>query len=122
MKYKANPKTWWLRQQFLKLREDHIETLFKLYERYETKHWRSDTIELGLNTSKKQYFFERMFWAFKFINTYSITKQERNKLKSNEKRMVHYCITLRGLKILIELNYKLKTKHIVTVAKDILTE
>ena len=120
MKYTLNHERWG--PYIRKLREDHIQLLYKLYEKYGVEVWRSDTSELPENKSKKQYFLERMSWTFKFINSCFPTKKEREKLKPYQKQMRQYKITLLGLKIIAQLGYEIKDEHVILVAKEILIE
>lgn len=107
---------------YRKLREDHVEILYSLYKNYKLQHWRSDTPELDENKSKRQYFIERMNWTFKFIDTYRPTLEEVKNYKSNEKQMVHYKISPKGLKILIQLGYDIDDEHVALVTKEVLSE
>ena len=120
MKYKLDHSRWG--PYIRKLREDHVELLFTIYEKYGTEPWRSDTSELPLNRSKKQYFLERMSWTFRFIDSYRPTREEREKMLPYQKQMCHYKITPKGLKIMIQLGYDIEDDHVMLAAKEILIE
>lgn len=118
MRYTTDHKRWG--PYFRKLREDHIEILYSLYKNYGVGPWRTDAEELYKDRSRRQYFLERMSWTFKFIKTTKISEQEKEKLKSNEKQMRHYEITPLGLKVLVQLNYKIKDEHVAFAAIEAL--
>jgi len=103
-----------------KLREDHIEILYNLYKQYNINIWRSDSEFLPDSKYHRQYFIEKMQWPFGFIERCLISKEDKQNYKPNEKQMIHYKITIVGLKILIQLGYKLKENDIVLVAKETL--
>jgi len=103
-----------------KIREDHIELLFDLYQTYTINMWRSDSPVLPENRSQKQYFLERMSWIFHLIEMYDLTKEEKKKYSSNEKQMRHYKITPLGIKLLIQLGKKIDDEHIALAALEAL--
>ena len=103
-----------------KLREDHIEVLYNIYNQYGIDMWRSDSEFLSNDKHHRQYFIEKMQWPFGFIERCNISREEKIGYKPNEKQMIHYRITPTGLKLLIQLGYELKDDDVVLVIKETL--
>lgn len=118
MKYTLVNKRWGEYKR--KLREDHVDLLYLIYNEYGLNPWKTHSDVLPKDRSKRNYFLDRMKWTFGFIDSHVPTKEERNKLLPNEKQMKQYKITLRALKIFVQLEYDIKDEHIALVSREVL--
>jgi hypothetical protein len=116
MKYTIDNHRWGPYNR--KLREDHVDLLYSLYKKYGFSTWRTDSDLLPEDRSKRQYFLERMFWTFKFIHKDRPSTDVISNYSRNQKQMVHYSITPKGLKVLIQLGYTVDDKDVAYVARE----
>lgn len=118
MKYKLSHHRWG--PYYRKLREDHVELLYEIYKSHGLEFFRTDDSVLPKDRSKRNYFLERMNWTFKFIDAYRPSEKEKENYRPHEKQMVHYKLNPKGLKILIQCDYKIKDKDVALVTKEVL--